>query len=199
MAIPRIDVHSTRAVIEIHREPMRLRVQRTAPRMKVTHTRPKFKIANSRQLLGTQVGRRGPDAQRQKMIQQARAAMTQGIQKANDKGERLSNWQNIGSSPNVVAQLTLSNMINEGSTPIYDTAPIPSPLPEMEWDMGDVSIDWEQGDLEMEWEGDPMPEISVTPHSVEIRLISGEVIRVGEQEAESIERQGYGKRLDKEV
>ena len=199
MAIPRIDVHSTRAVVEIHREPMRLTVQRTTPRMKVTRTRPKFRIANSKQLLGTQVGRRGPDAQRRKMIQQARQAMMQGIQNANSKGDRLSNWQQIGSSPNVVAELTLSNMIQQGSTPVYDTVPIPAPLPEVEWETGDMSIDWEQGDLEMEWVGDPMPEISVTPHSVEIRLISGEVIRVGEQEAESIERQGYGKRLDKEV
>ena len=53
--------------------------------------------------------------------------------------------------------------------------------------------------LEMHWEGEVRPEVSVTPHTVEIRLINGETIRVGEDEARAIERQGYGKRLDKKI
>ena len=51
----------------------------------------------------------------------------------------------------------------------------------------------------MHWEGEVRPEVSVTPHTVEIRLINGETIRVGEDEARAIERQGYGKRLDKKI
>ncbi len=197
MSVPRLDIHSTRAVLEIQREPMRLVVRRTSPRMNVTRTHTRFRIANSQQLLGEQVGRRGPDAQRRRMIQRNRQAMMDGIQRTNSEAEQYSNYYRAGDS-NIVAQVSLSNMIQD-SVPVYDTVSIPAPLPEVEWDMGDMEIDWDMGELEMEWEGDPMPQISVTPHSVEIRLVSGEVIRVAEQEAEQIEREGYGKRLDKKV
>ncbi len=197
MSIPRLDIHSTRAVMEIHRDPMRLTVRRTAPKMNITRTRARFRIANSKQLLGTQVGRRSPDQQRRRMIQQAQQTMIQGIQRTNRDADQYANYYRSGGS-NMVAQVSLSNML-EDSKPVYDSVPIPAPLPEMEWELGEMDIEWDAGELDLEWEGDPMPKISVTPHSVEIRLVSGEVIRVGEREAESIEREGLGKRLDKEV
>ena len=193
-SLPRLDIRSTRAVMQVEQEPMRLRVRRTPPRMTVHRVRPTFRIANTKELLGTQVGRRGPSAHARRMVQQARQAMVQGIQRTNSRADNYANFYRFGDA-NVVAQVSLSNVLSQ-SIPVYDTVPIPAPFPEVEWDMGEMNIEWDMGDLEMEWEGDVMPNISFTPHSVEIRLISGEVIRVAEQKADAIERQGYGKRLD---
>ncbi len=199
MAISRLDIHSTRAQLQITREPMRLMVERTAPRMKVHRTHAKFRIANSKKLLGEQVGRRPPNAQRREMMRRAQMAMMHGISKVNAQAAALSNYQLYGSNgPSVVAQVQLESMMNQ-PTNIIDVANVPRSMPEMEWDIGSMEIEWDMGDLEMRWEGGGRPSIEVTPHSVEIRLISGEIIRVGEQEAKSIEKQGYGKRIDKEV
>lgn len=199
MAIPRLDIHSTRAQLQITRQPMRLTVERTSPRMKVHRTRPKFKIANSKQLLGEQVGRRPPNAQRQEMMRRAQMAMMHGISKVNAQADAMANYQAYGSGgPSVVAQVQLNSILNQ-PTNIIDVANVPQSQPEVEWDTGAMEIEWDMGDLEMNWEGGGRPSIEVTPHSVEIRLISGEIIRVGEQEAKSIEKQGYGKRIDKEV
>jgi len=197
MALQRLEIHSTKAVMQMERDPMVLRVKRTPPRMKVNRRLPTFRISNTQELLGTQVGRRGPSAHSRRMVQQARQAMLEGIRRTNNRADQYANFYRYGDT-SVVAQVSLSGVL-EQSKPVFDTVPIPAPFPEVEWDMGEMSIDWEQGDLEMTWEGDPMPDISFTPHSVEIRLVSGEVIRVGEAEAKAIERQGYGKRLDTEA
>lgn len=198
MAIPRLDIHSTRAQLQITREPMRLRVERTAPRMKVHRTHAKFRIANTKQLLGEQVGRRPPNAQRREMMRKAQLAMMHGIQKINAQSDAMMNYQVYGDSPSVVAQVQLNSILNQ-PTNIIDVANVPQSQPEVEWDTGAVEIEWDMGELEMNWEGGGKPTIEVTPHTVEIRLVSGEIIRVGEQEAKSIEKQGYGKRIDKEV
>ncbi|MPN45338.1 hypothetical protein SDC9_192905 [bioreactor metagenome] len=69
----------------------------------------------------------------------------------------------------------------------------------MEWEEGKLEIEWESAKLEMHWEGSIRPQITITPHTVEIRLINGETVRVGENEARTLERQGFGKRLDKKI
>ena len=91
------------------------------------------------------------------------------------------------------------NSVMQQDIPVVDVASMPSSSPEVEWEPGSIEIEWVPATLEMHWEGEVRPEVSVTPHTVEIRLINGETIRVGEDEARAIERQGYGKRLDKKI
>ncbi len=80
-----------------------------------------------------------------------------------------------------------------------NVTPMPKSVGNISWEPGSMEIEWDPHRLEMSWEGSARPEITVTPYSVEIRLINGETVRVGENEAKAIEMQGYGKRVDKEI
>ncbi len=195
--MPRLDIHTTNATIQIKREPMRLVVESSRPKMKVKTVRPKMKVNWDK--VYSQTGRAKPNAYRQMSAQRARRKMMEGISNTNQFYLGVSNIHDhqIGAH-DVVAKVTFSQL-SLNDAPVVDFGSAPQSLPEVDWEQGDIQIEWEPSQLEMRWEGDVFPEITVTPHMVEIRLINGETVRVAESEAKSIERQGYGRVIDEEV
>lgn len=196
--MPMLDIKSTRAVVEIHREPLRLKVDSQPARMRVKRTRATFKVNNMKQLRA-ESGLRSPDLQRRHMQQRSQAKLYEGIQSINSNAQRLTNIQDHqGAEPELVATVTLQNTLQQ-NIPVLDVGSMPRSLPKLDWDTGSLEIEWDPHRIEMSWEGDMRPQITVTPHSVEIKLIDGRTVHVRESEAKSIESQGYGKRVNENI
>ncbi len=194
---PHLDIKTTNAKIEIHNEPMRLVVEREPARMRVHRSYPKMKVNWAK--VRSESGLRSPSAQRRYMQQLYRQMALDGIARTSEEYEQISDIQDIPSGgPNIVATVALDAVL-EKDIPVVDVANMPRTMPDVEWEEGKLDIEWESAKMEMRWEGSMRPEITVTPHTVEIRLVNGETIRVGENEARTLEREGRGKRLDKKI
>jgi len=195
--MPQLDIKSTRATLQIKTDPLRLKVESRPAKMHVRRTRPRMKVNWKK--VRSECGLRMPSAQRRYLMQKYRRIMLQGIQQSNQMNQQISDIQNhVAGGPELVASVTLQQLMQQ-DIPVVDIASMPQSSPEIEWEPGSIEIEWEPASLEMHWEGSIRPEISVTPHTVEIRLINGETIRVAENEAASLERRGYGKRIDQSV
>lgn len=165
--------------------------------MHVRRTRPKMKVNWER--VRSESGLRSFSAQRRHMKQIYRQKAMENIAHISWQNEQISNVQNaVPGGPELVATVALDTVL-KSELPVVDVANMPRSMPEVEWEEGKLEIEWDPPVLEMHWEGNLRPEITVTPHTVEIRLINGKIIRVGENEAGMLERRGYGKRLDKKI
>lgn len=194
---PYLDIHTTNAVIHIEKEPVRLKVESQRAQMHVTRTRPNFKVNWKK--LRAESGVRSPEAQRQYIKQRSQRMLHRNTQNAVSDLQQMGNIQNSGAgSPEIVASVTFNRTMTQ-NIPEVNVGSMPSSLAQIDWDPGSLEIEWDPHRIEMSWEGDMRPRITVTPHTVEIRLINGKTIRVGENEAKAIEMQGYGKRMDTEV
>ena len=196
--LPQFDIHTTRAQLQIKSPKLELKVDREPARMQVHRTRPRMKVNWAK--VRAQSGLRGLSAERQHRAQIYRQKALAGISRTVNEYDQISaGFQNYAKGgPEIVATVSLNSVMQQDIT-VVDVASMPSSSPEVEWEPGSIEIEWVPATLEMHWEGEVRPEVSVTPHTVEIRLINGETIRVGEDEARAIERQGYGKRLDKKI
>lgn len=196
-SLPYFDIKTTNAKVEIRNDPLRLKVEREPARMHVHRTRPKMKVNWTK--VRNESGLRSTSAQRKHMQQMYRRMALDGISQMANEYDQISSIQNIPpGGPEIVATVALDSILHI-DIPVVDVANMPRSMPDVEWERGELEIEWESARLEMRWEGSIRPEISVTPHTVEIRLINGETIRVGENEARTLERQGQGKRLDKKI
>lgn len=194
---PYLDIKTTNAKVEIHNEPLRLKIEREPARMHVRRTRPKMKVNWAK--VRAESGLRAPSEQRRHMQQVYRQMAIDGIVRISDEQQRISDYQNFPEGgPEVVATVALESVLQR-DIPVVDVSSMPRSMPDVEWEVGGVEIVWDPPTMEMHWEGNMRPEISVTPHTVEIRLINGETIRVGENEARMLEQQGFGKRLNEKV
>lgn len=195
--MPYFDIHTTNAQIHVKSEPLRLKVESEPARMRVRRTRPKMKVNWKK--VQEQCGLKSPAAQRRYMQRMYRQKALDGISRVGSEYDKIGDMQNYAADgPEIVATVALDTVMKQ-DVPVVDVASMPSSMPEVEWEPGELEIEWEPAKLEMHWEGSIRPEITITPHTVEIRLINGETIRVGENEARDLERQGYGKRLDKKI
>lgn len=194
---PYFDIKTTNAKVEIHNEPLRLKVEREPARMHVRRTRPKMKVDWDR--VRNESGLKTPSAQRRHMQQVYRQKALENIANISGESEQMSNLQNaVPGGPELVATVALDSVLHQ-DIPVVDVVNMPRSMPDVEWEEGKLEIEWDPPIMEMHWEGSLRPEITVTPHTVEIRLINGETIRVGENEARMLEQRGYGKRLDEKI
>lgn len=195
--LPYVDINTTNAVVEIRNHPVRLKVESEPAQMRVKRTAPTFKV--NWKALRAQSGQRSPDYQRRHMQGQYQQQFYQGVRNMVGDTERMGALhEHKKGGPEIVASVAHRRMSAKHKRN-YNMEMLPKDMPKIEWQPGSVEIEWDPYRLEMSWEGDIYPEISVTPHTVEIRLINGETVRVGENEAKSIEMRGFGRRIDQEV
>lgn len=163
-----LDITSTRATMEIKNTVRRhFTAKRTPPQMQVSRTSPKMSV-NWTDVWANR-GVRKPRQQAQHLNQQSYQAVHRAIQKAVQDGDFMGALDEYHDQDiNRVGQLHLQEVI-QGNIPDLNVAP-PNPMPQVEWEKGSLSIEWSPGDLEVVWEEDFRPQITVTPHSVEIRL-----------------------------
>lgn len=197
--LPSLEIHTTPASMEIRNHPVRLKIRSEPARMQVSRTRPQFRVNWEKMRRNT--GARSRTYQQRYEQQVARQQLKESIANANSTLEMLSIAETAGlpSAQSLVggANMTQAAKQNDLSQPTLSV--VDAGMPEIEWENGNLEIGWVPHSLEMSWEGNFKPEITVTPHSVEIRLISGETIRVQENEARAIEMRGEGKKVDTNV
>ncbi|MBD5559261.1 MAG: hypothetical protein HDQ87_02715 [Clostridia bacterium] len=192
---PTIDISSTRAQMQIKQTVVRhFSMRRTPPEMSVNRTSPKMKV-NWKQVWANR-GLRSPDFQNKYQRDQSRQKVYESIQKRNADAAFLGAVEEYAfTDTNRVGQLAYNDMLSEGIKEI-NVAP-PNPMPEVEWDTGSLSIEWTRGDLELVWEEDFRPQLTVTPHSVEIRLNGRREVKI------TVNENGVsttsGKKVDKKV
>lgn len=197
-SLPSLEIHTTPAAIEIRNHPVRLKIRSEPARIQVTRTRPQFRVNWDKMRSNT--GTRSRTYQQRYEQQLARQQLKESIANANASLEMLSAAEmgsigvgSMGGGSNM-SQISKQNDVSQPTLSVVDAG-----MPEIEWENGDLEIGWVPHSLKMSWEGNFKPEITVTPHSVEIRLINGETIRVQENEARAIEMRGEGKKVDTNV
>ncbi len=189
-----LDISSTRAQLDIKNNIRRtFRVKSTPPQMHVEKQRPQMRI-NWKKAWADR-GVRSPEHFREYTRQIARQMVQEAIQNIVANGNSFGALEQYAGTPgNLVGDLAFEQSLNQNVE--LTMSPGVSP-PEIEWIDGGMKIEWSPGDVEIIWEDDFMPEITVTPHSVEIRLQNhGEVkITVNEDNI----AQNSGKKVDKRI
>lgn len=178
-SMPMLDITTTNAVMEIKSNPVKLKITSEPAKMRTVQETPRFK-GNFAQLQ-SEIGVKNLSGQRQMTKQRAYVKLNEGAQRVNGDAKAISDQlqnQTEESAP-IVAQLEYNRVTTPEEVPV-NVKSVPSQPLKLDWDNGDISIDWQPAKLEMSWEGDYRPEIRVTPHNVEIRLVDGRTYKVSE-------------------
>lgn len=189
-----LEISSTRAQLDIQNHVRRrFQVKTTRPQMEVIHQKPQMKV-NWKKVWADR-GIRSPEYFRQHTMQLAKQMTREAVQKIVEGGDYLGSLENyFGTSQNMVGEWAYNNMM-EGTPEIGMSSAIPSP--EIEWTEGSMKIEWSPGDVEIVWTEDFMPDIRVTPHSVEIRLGNRSDVKIRVNENNIPKKSG--EKIDKKV
>lgn len=162
-----LDISSTRAQLDIRNHVQRrFQVKTTRPQMEVIRQRPEMKV-NWKQVWAER-GIRSPEYFRQHTMQLARQMTREAVQRIVEGGDYFGSLEMyFGTTQNIVGEWAYNNMMGEIPEMSMSSG---APSPEIEWTEGAMRIEWSPGDVEIIWTEDFMPDITVTPHSVEIRL-----------------------------
>lgn len=179
-ARPTIDITSTRATMQIKQTVRRhFTTKRTPPEMTVNRTAPKMKV-NWKQVWANR-GVRSPEFQNKYQRDASRQKVYESIQKRNADAAFMGAIEDYAfTDTNRVGQLAYQDMLQDGIQEI-NVAP-PNPMPEVEWDRGSLTIEWTRGDLELVWDENFRPQLTVTPHSVEISLNGHREVKISVNE-----------------
>lgn len=190
-----IDISTSRAQLQIKNTVRRhFTAKRTPPQMKVERTNPKMSV-NWKKVWANR-GLRSPDYQRKHTVQKGYQEVMEYIQKTSQDGEFMAALEDYcGQDVNRVGQLAYRDAIH-GDIPELNVAQ-PNPMPEVEWERGSMTIEWVPGDLEIVWEENFRPQITVTPHSVEIRLRGKNEVKISVNEDQV--SGGSGKKVDRQI
>lgn len=190
-----IDIHTTRAQLKIENTVRRhFTSKRTPPQMTVTNTRPQMRV-NWKQVWSNR-GMRSPDNLRRHLVQQGYQDVQGYIQKTMQDGDFMGAIDEYnGQGVNRIGQWAYQEYVS-ADIPEINVAP-PNPMPEVEWERGSTRVDWIPGDLEIVWDEMFRPQLTVTPHSVEIRLKGRNEVRISVNEEQV--SSGSGKKVDRQV
>lgn len=193
---PGLDITSNKAQLQIKQTVRRhFTAKRTPPQMKVERSSPRMKV-NWKKVWNDRGTNRSPEYFRKHLVQQGYQKVQGYIQKTSQDGEFMAALEEYyGQDINRIGQLAYRDAIHADIPEIQVAAPIESP--EVEWEKGSMTIEWIPGDLEIVWEEDFRPQITVTPHSVEIRLRGKNEVKISVNE-DKVSR-GSGKNVDRRV
>lgn len=189
-----IEVHSTRAQLDIRNNVRRgFRTKVTRPQMDVQRQAPQMRV-NWKKVWADR-GIRSPEAFSQYTRQIARQMVQEAIQNITASGDYFGDLQNyFGTSQSVVGDWAFNETLNDN---VELTMSSGASAPEIEWIEGGMKIEWSPGDVEIIWEDDFMPDITVTPYSVEINLRNHGEVKITVNE-DNIPRRS-GKNIDKNI
>ncbi len=190
-----LDISSTRAQLDIRNNVRRgFRTKTTQPRMNVENQRPQMRV-NWKKVWADR-GIRSPEAFSQYTRQIARQMVQEAIQNITAQGDYFGDITSyLGSNRSVVGDWATDQIAN--SVPELTMSP-EAPSPEIEWIEGGMKIEWSPGDVEIIWEDDFMPDITVTPYSVEIKLRNHGEVKITVNE-DNIPARISGKNVDKNI
>ncbi len=158
---------STRAVMQIRNKMRRSKVTTTPPKMTVEREKPQMNVNWDK--VWSESGKKKPaQLMQHTTVQNQQAAVEATINHAADGNYVGGVNKYHGKEGSPFADLAVQEM--KANIPELGMGTIPKSMPEVDWNQGSMSIEWEMGDVKIEWDKDFMPEFTVTPHSVEIRL-----------------------------
>ena len=190
---PTLDITSTKAELQIVNKMRRFRTETVRPEMRVVRQAPTMKV-NWKKVWSDR-GFRSPDNFRQYTQQYAKQLVGEAISNIRAHGDYFMNLKGYrGSDRNPVGEWALQQML-DNQQDITMAQPIDPP--EVEWDPGYVKVEWTQGDVRIEWDDDFMPEFTVTPYSVEIRLEGRAEVKITVNEDRIASN--HGKKVDKKI
>ncbi len=138
---------------------------------------------------------RSPDSFRQYMRDTARQMVQEAIQRMVAQGDSMSQIQNyLGSSRNMVGELALEDILQVSPQIAMSSG---ASSPSIEWTEAKMSIQWSQGEFEIVWDDSFMPDITVTPYSVEIKIKDHAQVHISVNEDAVPQKQG--KKVDKSI
>ncbi|MGI6152238.1 MAG: DUF6470 family protein [Christensenellaceae bacterium] len=172
---PTLDITSTRAQLNITNKIRRFTSKRTPPQMTVQRQAPSFKVDWS--TVWAQSGRRSPEKLQQHMRQVSRQKVDQAIQRTVKNGDYLGKLNSyIDSKRDPIGELAFDNMLSD--MPELNVASMPESMPDIVWDPGGIKIEWTTGEITIDWDDDYMPDVTVSPHSVEIKLSGRSEVKI---------------------
>lgn len=158
---PVLEIKTTPAKIEIRRRNLRVKVSSAMPRMTVNKKAPSFSM--DAQALRAANGRpTGVDKARQ-TSSQAQQDGLEAIGKIAQNGDMLMR-------PDLYDVADVASMRTAQEAPQVNLGLVPDTRPQLEWTEGYFEVEWSEPERETSWEGQVMPDIEVTPHSVEINV-----------------------------
>lgn len=191
---PVLDITTTNAALNITNKIRRFSAKRIPPEMTVERKAPSFKV-NWKKVWG-ESGRKSPDDLRIYQRDNSRSKVERYIQRVSENGTYVMKLENYKKSEtNPLAETSYQDMISE--LPEMNVASMPESSPEVTWDPGYVRIEWSTGELQIDWDDNFMPEIKVSPHSVEIRLAGKNAVQISVNEDNiPVER---GRKINKRI
>ncbi len=195
---PYLDITTTRARIDITNKIRRFSAKRTPPQMKIERQAASYKVdwsqvwARSRRNTSVNMKKYNAQAVRQRTEQ----PMAQVQRHANSANANVMYTENYrGSSTASLTQPSLQDIMDSGME--LNLASLADSKPNVQFDPGYMKVEWTSGELQIEWDDDFMPEITVTPHSVEIRLAGHKEVKIAVDE-QRVAHNG-GKKVNKRV
>lgn len=192
---PVLDITSTKAQLNVTNKFRRFKARRVPPEMTVDRKMPSFKLNWKK--VWNESGRKSPEALKQHFNQMSRRKLEQAIQNTVSTGNYLMDIKNyIGNSGNPLSQIIWQQMMTDASVET-NVASMPESSPEITWDPGHIKIEWTTGEIQIEWDDSFMPDVTVTPHSVEIKLSGHKGVKISVDE-DKVATTG-GKKVNKKV
>ena len=191
---PRLDIMTTNARMNITNRIRRFSARRVSPQMKVERQGASFKVDWSQ--VWAESGRKSPERLRAFLNQQSHGKVSKAINRIVQNGNHLMRLENyIGTEKLAVAEVAVADSISE--MPEVNVSSMPTSRPNVQWDPGYVKIEWTTGEMQIEWDNDYMPDITVTPHSVEIRVDGHSEVKLAVDE-KNIAKIG-GRKVNKKI
>ena len=189
-----LDIHTTRAQLDIRNHVRRgFKVKTTRPQMHVERQMPQMKV-DWKQVWANR-GLRSPKYFMQHTRQLARQIVNEAIQNMVAGGDYMAQLEGyFNTAQNPIGDWAYEQMLVSEPEVVMSSG---MPAPDVQWTEGSVKIEWEPGEIEIVWEDEFMPEITVTPYSVEIRLKNRAEVQISVNE-NSIPKT-RGKKIDQKV
>lgn len=159
---PVLDITTRAAKVQIRRRRPQFKVRHSSPKMMVRKKTPTFR----KKRLVTPRGRKAPVVQLSKRF--IRQPLTHISKVSNILTKENDTLINNEENKNLVS--TMMEEPIETVIPKAEVSVIPDEMIQLEWDKGYFDIEWTRDILEIEWDVDMVPEITVEPHAVEIRV-----------------------------
>lgn len=195
-SLPILDIYSTKARVMIENNNLTLHVNSIPAKMQVTRQAPRMKVNRAQSSADTGMRNYTPSKLKLYHLYNSDYYAGDGLPTLDEISEQgLSALQD--DSQDKDSAMPTDNVQKEKSLPDTGLSAIPSTSLDVEWEKGVMDIEWTRHSMEMSWEGEVYPDITVTPYSVEIRVLNGREVRLSVDEERIYP--GAGKVVDKEL
>ncbi len=167
-------------------------LKRQAPTMQVRNRKPTFEV--NWEQVRAESGLKSSRLFARDNQQQAYNKVMNYIGQQVGGGDYVMNNAGKGSDRNLLADVSRQNML--AALPEFNMTTMPQNLAQVDWDMGEFTVEWMPGKLEVMWDESVNPEINFTNHFVEITVRNNKRARARDNNPRENDK---GKKVDKKI